>query len=160
MDFSLPVFSIHGIFQARVLEWVAISFSRGFSQPRDWTQVSRIIGRCFYHLSHEGRSAYLRLLIFLLAILIPACSSSSPAFLMMCSVYKLNKQGDSIQPWRTPFPICNQSVVPCPVLTVASWPAHRFLKKWVYMLIIPPELDHKPIWRELGLITSHLNYSF
>ena len=39
--------SIHGNFQARVLEWVAISFSRGSSQPRDQTLVSRIIGRCF-----------------------------------------------------------------------------------------------------------------
>ena len=39
-------------------------------------------------------SAYLRLLIFLLAILIPACAFSSPAFLMMYSVYKLNKQSD------------------------------------------------------------------
>ena len=35
----------------------------------------------------------------------------------MYSAYKLNKQGDSIQPWRTPFPIWNQSVVPCPVIT-------------------------------------------
>ena len=41
-------------------------------------------------------SAYLRLLIFLLAILIPACASSSPAFLMMYFTYKLNKQGDNI----------------------------------------------------------------
>ena len=41
--------------------------------------------------------AYLRLLIFLSAILIPACVSSSPAFLMMYSAYKLNKQGDNIQ---------------------------------------------------------------
>ena len=56
-------------------------------------------------------SAYLRLLIFLPAILIPACASSSPALLMMYSAYKLNKQGDNIQPWRTPFSICNQSVV-------------------------------------------------
>ena len=38
---------------------------------------------------------------------------------MMYSAYKLNKQGDNIQPWRTPFPIWNQFVVPCPVLTVA-----------------------------------------
>ena len=37
-------------------------------------------------------------------------------FLMMCSAYKLNKQGDNIQPWHIPFPIWNQSVVPCPVL--------------------------------------------
>ena len=45
---------------------------------------------------------------------------------MIYSEYKLNKQGDNIQPWRTPFPIWNQSVVPCPVLTVASWSAYRF----------------------------------
>ena len=42
------------------------------------------------------------------------------------TAYKLNKQGDNIQLWRTPFPIWNQSVVPCPVLNVASWPAYRF----------------------------------
>ena len=57
-------------------------------------------------------SAYLRLLIFLSAILIPACASSSPGFLMMYSANKLNKQGDNIWPWHTPFPIWNQSAVP------------------------------------------------
>ena len=46
-DCSLPGSSIYGIFQARILEWVAISFSRGSSQPRDWTRVSRIVGRRF-----------------------------------------------------------------------------------------------------------------
>ena len=76
-------------------------------------------------------SAYLRLLVFLPAILIPSYASSSLAFLMMYSAYKLNKLGDNIQPWHTPFPIWNQSVVPCPVLTVASWPAYRFLKRQV-----------------------------
>ena len=50
----LPGSSIHGIFQARVLEWVATSFSRGSSQLRDQTRVSRIVGRRFYHLSHQG----------------------------------------------------------------------------------------------------------
>ena len=53
-------------------------------------------------------SPYLRLLIFLPAILIPACASSSPAFRMMYSVYKLNKLADNIQPWRTAFSILNQ----------------------------------------------------
>ena len=43
----------------------------------------------------------------------------------MYSAYKLNKQGDNIQPWCTPFPIWNKSVVPCPVLTAASWLAYR-----------------------------------
>ena len=93
-------------------------------------------------------SAYLRLLIFLPAILIPACASSSSAFLMMYSAYKLNKQGDSIQPWRTPFPIWNQSVVPSPVLTVASWPAYRFLKRQVRWSGIPISLRtfHSLLW--------------
>ena len=44
---SLPGSSIHGIFQARILEWVAISFSRRSSLPRDWTEVSCIVGRRF-----------------------------------------------------------------------------------------------------------------
>ena len=65
-------------------------------------------------------SANLRLLVYLPAILIPACASSSPAFLVMYSAYKLNKQSDSIQPYCTIFSILNQSVVPCPILTVAS----------------------------------------
>ena len=81
----------------------------------------------------EVSSAYLRLLIFLPEILVSAYASSSPTFLMMYSAYKLNKQGDNIQPWHTPFPIWTQSVVLCPVLTVASWPAYRFLRiqvKW------------------------------
>ena len=65
-------------------------------------------------------SAYLRLLIFFPAVLIPAYASSSPAFHMMYSAYKLNKEGDNIQPWCNPFPIWNQSVVPYKVLTIAS----------------------------------------
>ena len=68
---------------------------------------------------------------YLLAIVISACASSSPAFRMMYSAYKLNKQNDNIQPWHTPFPIWNHSVVPCPILTVASWPAYRFLRRLV-----------------------------
>ena len=47
MDCILPGSSIHGIFQARILEWVAISFFRGSSQPRDRIQVSRTAGRLF-----------------------------------------------------------------------------------------------------------------
>ena len=42
---------------------------------------------------------------------------------------KLDTHDDSIQPWHTPFPIWNQSVVPCAVLTVAAWPSYRFLRR-------------------------------
>ena len=47
VDHSPPGSSVHGILQARILEWVDISFSRGSSWPRDRTQVSHIAGRCF-----------------------------------------------------------------------------------------------------------------
>ena len=48
----------------------------------------------------------------------------------MYSAYKLNMQSDNIQPWCTLFPIWNQSVVPCPVLTVASWPQEAGQVVW------------------------------
>ena len=99
-------------------------------------------------------SANLRLLIFLPAILIPACATSSLAFCMMYSAYKLNKQGDSIQPWRTPFPIWNQSVVPCPGLTVASWPSYRYLMRQVMWSRIPIS------WRIFQFVVIHTVKSF
>ena len=55
MDCSPPGSSVHGILQARVLEWVAISFSRGSSQPRDRTQVSCTVDRCFTVWATVGR---------------------------------------------------------------------------------------------------------
>ena len=58
MDCSLLGSSVHGIFQVRILKWVAISFSRGSSQSRDWTWVSHIAGRHF--TVWATREAYLR----------------------------------------------------------------------------------------------------
>ena len=80
---------------------------------------------------------YLRLLMFLPPILIPAYNSSSPAFLMMCSEYRLNKHCDSRQPCHTSFSILNQPVVLYRVLTVASWPAYRFLGRQWDGLVFP-----------------------
>ena len=54
-DCRPPGSSIHGILWARILEWVAILFSRGSFQTRDQTQVYCIAGRFFYHLSHQGK---------------------------------------------------------------------------------------------------------
>ena len=56
MDCSLPGFSVHGIFQAGILEWVAISFSRGSSRPRNRTHISCIAGQILYQLIHLGSS--------------------------------------------------------------------------------------------------------
>ena len=53
MDCSPPGSSVHGIFQARILEWLAISFSRGSSWSRDRTRISCTAGR-LYHQSHHG----------------------------------------------------------------------------------------------------------
>ena len=58
MDCSLPGSSVHGISQARIQKWVAISFSRGSSQPRDWTHVSCIGRRILYWLDHQGSPKY------------------------------------------------------------------------------------------------------
>ena len=113
-----------------------LSFKPVFSLS-SFTLIKRLFSSSSLSAKRVVSSAYVRLLIFLPAILIPACVSSSPAFQMMYSAYKLNKQGDYIQPWCTPFPIWNQSVVPCPVLTVASWPVYRFLKGQVRWCAIP-----------------------
>ena len=56
---------------------------------------------------------------------------------MKYSAYKLNKQDDNIQPCCTAFPIWNQCVVPYLVLTVVSWPAHRFPKGRSSGLVFP-----------------------
>ena len=65
-------------------------------------------------------SAYLRLLIFLLTILILTCNSSNLAFCLMCCVYTINKLAENKQFCHSPFSILKQSVVPYRVLTVAS----------------------------------------
>ena len=101
-------------------------------------------------------SLYLRLLMFLLAILIPACASSSLAFCMMYSAYRLNKQGDITQPWGTPFSILNQTIVPCLVLTVASWPAYRVHRREVRWSGTPISLRifHSLLWHTQRLYHS------
>ena len=127
-----------------------LSFKLDFSLS-SFTFIKRLFSSSLLSAIRVVSSACLRLLIFLLAILIPACASSSPAFLMVYSAYKLNKQGDNIQPWRTPFPIWKQSVVPCPVPTIASWPAYRFLKRQ------PRLLTHKILYC-FKLLSSRVIY--
>ena len=61
IDCSLPGSSVHEIFQATVLEWIAISFSRGSFQPRDWTLVSHIVDRCFTAWANKK---YIKLILF------------------------------------------------------------------------------------------------
>ena len=87
MDHSLPSSSVYGILQARILEWIVIPCSRD--------------------LPDSGINRASPVAAALQAILIPACDSSSSAFCMIYSAYKLNKKGDNIQPCHSPFPILN-----------------------------------------------------
>ena len=116
---------------AMIFVFWKLSFKTSFSLS-SFTLIKRFFSSSLLY-AMSGTSAYLTLLIFLLAILILAWNSPSPALLMMYSSFKLNKQSDYIQPWCTPFPILKgenkqKSIVPCPVLLLLPRPAHRFLK--------------------------------
>ena len=104
---------------AIILVFWMLSFKPTFSLSY-FTFISRLFSSSSLSAIRVVSSAYLRLLIFPLAIFILAGASSSLRFHMMYSPYELNKQGGNIQPWQTSFPIWNQSVVPWPVITVAS----------------------------------------
>ena len=123
---------------AMIFVFWMLSFKPTFSLS-SFTVIKRLFSSFLLSAIRVVSSAYLRLLIFLS---IPAYESSRLALCMMYSAYKLNKQGDSIKPCCTPFPIFNQSVVPCKVLTVASRPAYRFLRRQVRWSGIPPSTWH------------------
>ena len=82
-----------------------LSFKPTFSLS-SFTYIKRLFSSCSLSAIREVLSACLRLLIFLPEILIPACASSSLAFHMMYSAFKLNKQDDNIQHWRILEPVC------------------------------------------------------
>ena len=106
-----------------VLDFWMLSFKPALSIS-SFTFIKRLFSSSSISAIRVVSYAYLRLLIFLLAFLIPTCALSSLVFCMVYYAYKLNKQSNNIQPWHTRFPILNQSNVPCLVLTVASWPAY------------------------------------
>jgi len=80
-----------------ILVFLILSFKLAFSLS-SFTLIKRLCSCSLLYAVRMVSSTYLRLLIFLLAILIPACNSSSPAFRMMCSEYQLNKHGDNKLP--------------------------------------------------------------
>ena len=95
---------------AMIFVFWMLSFKPVFSLS-SFTFFKRLFSSSLLYAIRVVLPAYLRLLIFPLSILIPTHATSSLAFHMMYSAYKLNKQGDNIQPWCTPFPILNQSAV-------------------------------------------------
>ena len=113
-----------------------------------FTLIKRLFSSSLLSAIRMVSSAYLRLLMFLQPVLILACDSSSPTFLMMGSTFRLKKQGDSRQFSGTPFLILNQSVVPYRVLTVAFWPTYSFLRRQIRWSGIPISLKafHSLSW--------------
>ena len=98
---------------AMIFVFWMLSFKPTFSLS-SFTFIKRLFSSSSLSAIRVVSSACLRLLLFLSAILIPACASSSLAFHMIYSAYKLNKQGDNIQPWCTLFSILNQ-------FAIAAW---------------------------------------
>ena len=120
---------------AIILVFWMLRFKPGFSLS-SFTLIKRLFSSSLLSAIREISSAYLKLLTFLLAILIPACDSSSPSFCTM-HVSQINMhQGDDIQVCWNPFPTLNQSIVLCEVLTVTSWPPYTFLRRWVSWSVI------------------------
>ena len=93
---SICPYKVMGL-DAMILVFRMLSFKSRFSLS-SFTFIKRLFSFSSLSSIWVVSSAYLRVLIFLPAILIPACASSSPAFHLMYSAYKLNKQGDNIQP--------------------------------------------------------------
>ena len=128
IESSPPGPTVPGILQARILEWVAISSSNA------WKWKVKVKSP-----SHAR----------LLATPWTAAYQAPPSTGFSRQEYWSGLPLPSpIQPWCTPFPIWNQSVVPCPVLTVASWPAYRFLKRQVRWsgISISFRIFHSLLW--------------
>ena len=106
--------------EALFLVFVKLSFRPAFSLS-SFTYIKRLFSSSLIYAIRVVSSVYLGLLIFLPAILIPACASSSLAFCMMCYVCKLNKQMTiySLDVFLFQFRT-SPFIIPCPVLTVAS----------------------------------------
>ena len=138
MVFNFPPSIWHEMMgpDAMILVIWMLSFKQAFSLF-SFTLIKRLFSSSSFSAVKVVSSAYLRLLVFLPAILIPACKKFH-------SAYKLNKLGDNIQPWCTPFPIWNQSVVLCKVLIVASCPAYRFLRGHIRLSGIPIRFKNFP----------------
>ena len=79
MDCNPPGSSLHWVFQARILEWVAIPYSRGSSWPRDWTRVSCLAGGFFTTEPHE--KSLLEILLDLKGEMCLSCWVQRPVFL-------------------------------------------------------------------------------
>ena len=135
---------------AMILVFWMLSFMPAFSLS-SFTLIKRLFSYSSVSAIRVVSSAYLRLLMFLLVILIPACDLSSSAFHMMYSAGKLNVQSNNTLPC-TPFPVLNRPVFPGLVLTFASWSANRFLRRQVMWsgTLVSLRIFHSLLWFTLS----------
>ena len=112
-----------------------LSFKPTFSLS-SFTFIKRLFSSSSLYAIRVVSSAYPRLMIFLWQSWFQLVHHPVQHF-AWCALHNLNKQGDNIQLWHTPFPILNQYIVTCPALTVASWLAYRFLRRWIWWSGIP-----------------------
>ena len=122
---------------AMILFFWTLSFKPAFHSPLSPSSRGSLVPLCclsleWYHLHIWGCWYFSWKSWFQLVI--------QPAMCMRYSACKLNKWADNIQPWHIPFTILNQSVVPCPVLTVTFCPAYRFLRRQIRWSGIPISL--------------------
>ena len=150
-DYSLPGPSVHGIFQARTLEWVSISFSIGPSRPRDWTQVSCIAGRFF--TDWATRESYIYIHSFLDSISLLVITKYCTEFPVLCSKFLIL--------YHFYAQMCVFSSMT--ILDVSTLPLNDLSLKWIQLLLfalvegsnwIPPDLFR------VSLITRFGYYHF
>ena len=140
---------------AMILVFWTLSFKPTLSLS-SFTSIKRLFSSFLLCAIRVVSSAYLRLLIFLPAILIPACASSSPAFIMMYSAYKLNKR---VTIYTLDVLLSRFGTSLLFHVQVASWPAYRFLKRQVRWSGIPISfrIFHSLWWstvKDLGVINK------
>ena len=169
VDCSLPG-SVHGILQARILEWVAISFSRGYSWPRDWTQISCIAGsllhcrQILYWLNHQGTCSQNLLTEYFKTIFKHLESKN------LYGVKVIKKKWGLWKAWRKSklakqerwHSTCNshdihinpQLLIPCLLSNTDSW-VNAQLNQWVSTLV-SQEYSWRTVFRELGNLVQSL----
>ena len=125
------VYTVHGILQARKQEWVAVPFSRGTSQPRDWTQVSRIACRLSAEPQGKPKNTGVGSLSLLQQIFL---TQKSNWVLLHCKwiLYQLSQQGNPFKTW---------------VYQIASFARNWF--HWALPFRLSPEPFHYSINRIL-----------
>ena len=120
---------------AMILVFLTLRFMSEFSLS-SFTLIKRLFSSSSLSATRVVPSAYLRLLMFSWQSWFQLVIHPARHF-AWCTLHIVEINGDNIQPCHTPFLILNQSIVPCPVQTVASCPAYKFLRRQVWWSGIP-----------------------